>query len=239
MISVAVLNESTVVNDGDLPAVVSALQQQVTNDFAPAWGIDADIHYVPRGATPNPAAWQLVILDDSDQAGALGYHDVTSQGLPLGKVFAKTTQQDGGQWTVTASHELLEILADPEINLSVFIQHNATSGRIFAYEVCDAVEETSYNIGNVQVSNFVFPSYFEPGTAAATPQAPFDFLKLLKAPLPALLPGGYMSFFNVGRGSGWRQETDMSAVHSRMVPQDGSRRHRRMTPLEQRRRSVR
>jgi hypothetical protein len=34
-------------------------------------------------------------------------------------------------------------------------------GRFWAYEVCDAVEETSYIVDR-QVSNFVLPPYFEP-----------------------------------------------------------------------------
>ena len=38
-------------------------------------------------------------------------NDVTREGLPLGKVFAKTDQQYGEKWTGTASHELLEMLA--------------------------------------------------------------------------------------------------------------------------------
>jgi len=50
-----------------------------------------------------------VILDDSDQAGALGYHDLTSDGLPIGKVFAASDLKAGTSWTVTASHELLEM----------------------------------------------------------------------------------------------------------------------------------
>ena len=55
-------------------------------------------------------------MDDSDQAGALGYHDLTSAGLPMGKVFARTDLQNNLSWTVTVSHELLEILGDPMIN---------------------------------------------------------------------------------------------------------------------------
>src|SRR5438876_10422189 len=85
-IQVAVMNASTVLSDSAVQAAVPDLQTQVHRDFAPAWGIDADLTFVPTGSHPLPTAWQLVILDNSDQAGALGYHDVTAQGLPLGKV---------------------------------------------------------------------------------------------------------------------------------------------------------
>src|SRR5207244_6897591 len=124
------------------------LQTQVQRDFAPVWGIDADLSFVPQDSAPPSGAWWLVILDNSDQAGALGYHDVTNQGMPLGKVFAATDQQFGSQWTATASHELLEMLGDPEINLTVFVQSSQSAGVLYAYEVCDACEadQFGYNI---------------------------------------------------------------------------------------------
>jgi len=42
-----------------------------------------------------------------------GHHDLTPDGLPVGKSFAGTDKHFGHSWTVTASHELLEMLADP------------------------------------------------------------------------------------------------------------------------------
>ena len=78
----------------------------------------------------------------------------------MGKVFAKTDLQYNSSWTVTASHELLEMLGDPEINLGVFVQPNAQTGRLYAYENCDACESDNYGyqIGNILVSDFVFPT---------------------------------------------------------------------------------
>src|SRR5580704_7239638 len=87
-IQISVINASTVVTDDDVRPVVDAMQKQVTNDFLPAWGVGAQLTFVPSGNTPAPGTWWLSILDDSDQAGALGYHDLTPDGLPIGKVFA-------------------------------------------------------------------------------------------------------------------------------------------------------
>ena len=112
-IQISVINASTVVTDDDVRPVVDALQRQVSNDFLAAWGVDARLTFVPTSSMPPPGTWWLSILDDSDQAGALGYHDLTPDGLPLGKVFAATDLKYGSQWSVTASHELLEMLADP------------------------------------------------------------------------------------------------------------------------------
>src|SRR5258708_5261525 len=139
-IRIAVINASTVLTDAQVKAAVPALQTQVHRDFAPAWGVDADLSFVPKGESPDPGAWWLVILDTSDAAGALGYHDLTNEGLPLGKVFAKSDIDLGYAWTVTASHELLEMLGDPDINLTAFVEYTDKSGILYAYEVCDACE---------------------------------------------------------------------------------------------------
>ncbi len=87
-IQISVINASTVLADDEIQPVVGALQKQVNNEFRSAWGIDAKLEFVPNGMQPPEGTWWLAILDDSDQAGALGYHDVTTEGLPMGKVFA-------------------------------------------------------------------------------------------------------------------------------------------------------
>jgi hypothetical protein len=242
-IAVAVMNASTVLTDNAVNAVVPALQTQVRDHFAPAWGIDADLTFVPTGSQPMAGAWWLVILDNSDQAGALGYHDVTNEGLPLGKVFAATSLLHGLQWTVTASHELLEMLADPEINLTVFVQSSARRGILYAYEVCDACEadEFGYQINNIQVSDFVYPAWFESFRQRGSTQ--FDHRQHLRRPFE-LLSGGYIGAFNVTAGSGWTQLVAREAPHSalaepdqleegpydyRIRPHVGSRRERRRT----------
>jgi hypothetical protein len=240
-IAVAIINESTLLTDDQVRAIVPALQQQVSRDFAPAWGIDANLTFVAKGGQPAAAAWWLVILDDADQAGALGYHETTTQGLPLGKVFARTAQQDGVNWTVTASHELLEMLADPEINLTVFVQHTNTTGTLYAYEVCDACEadQFGYEISGVAVSDFVYPAWFESFRTPGSTQ--FDQQNHLKGHLPLLLPGGYIGAFDIGHGRGWHQVTAMrhepvQGMRRVQAPQ-GSRRDRRAISRDQWRRS--
>ena len=101
------------------------------------WGIDATLNFVQQGASPPAGTWWLTILDNSDQAGSLGYHDLTNEGLPLGRVFAGSDMVNGNNWTVTASHELLEMLIDPDINRAVFIQDETGAGKLYAYEICE------------------------------------------------------------------------------------------------------
>jgi len=236
---VAVINSSSVVSDDDVQAAVPALQTQVTRDFAPAWGTDADVTFVPSGKKPPAGAWWLVVLDDSDAAGALGYHDLTNDGLPLSKVFAKSDQQYGFNWTVTASHELLEMLADPDINLTVFVQSSANAGVLYAREVCDACEADAlgYDIDGVTVTDFVYPAWFESFRKAKSTQ--FDHKKHLTKPFE-LAAGGYIGAFDISSGSGWHQvhPDGMRAARYADRAPVGSRRERRRTPRDQWQRST-
>jgi hypothetical protein len=134
---------------------------------------------------------------------------------------------------VTASHELLEMLADPNINLTVFVQNANTTGTLYAYEVCDACEDDSlsYEINNIQVSDFVYPAWFENFREQGSTQ--FDKMNHIQSPLQ-LLTGGYIGIFNVADGSGWQQKTEeRHPVNLRHRGHVGSRRERRSVPHTQ------
>lgn len=226
-IQIAVINESTVLSDMDVAPVVAALQKQVSHDFCPVWGVDAELTIAATGAQPPTGSWWLVLLDDSDQANALGYHDLTTEGLPIGKVFAASDIKAGTLWSVTASHELLEMLGDPNVNLTVFVQNSNTAGVLYSYEVCDACEDDSYGyaIDSITVSDFVYPSWFESFRAEGSTQ--FDRMNKIQTPLQ-LLTGGYIGMFNVNSGSGWQQKTEEKRPTSlRSRGAVGTRRERR------------
>ncbi len=57
-IKVAVINASTVLTDAQVQAVVPAPQTKVHSHFAPAWGLDAALAFVPK--TPKPAPGGVV-----------------------------------------------------------------------------------------------------------------------------------------------------------------------------------
>lgn len=141
--------------------------------------------------------------------------------------------QFGMQWAAYASNELLEMLADPDINLTAFRQKGDSRGRLYAYEVCDACEadQYGYKIGNVLVSDFAYPAWFESFRKKGSTQ--FDHGKHIDAPFK-LAPGGYISVFDVGSGDGWTQITAEKSPHTySMRPKVGARRERRRTPREQ------
>lgn len=238
-IQIAILNHSTVLTDTQVQAVVPALQTQVTDHFAPVWGIHADLTFVPHGQSPAPGTWWLVILDHSDHQGALGYHfnDLTTQGLPMGKVFAGTDIQSGSSWTVTLSHELLEMLGDPDINLCA-ANPQPNGLRFFAYEVADACESDQYGyyINGVLVTDFVYPAWFESFRQPNSTQ--FDHHNLIHQPF-WLLPGGFISIYDVHSGSGWTQlQAETAPITRDMRARVGSRRERRRVPRAHWMRSV-
>lgn len=227
MIEIAIKNLSTVITQAELAKAMPGFQLQVTRDFASVWGIDAKLHLLERGAALPGGAWQLNVFDNADEAGALGYHETTAKGLPLGKVFAKTTLDYGGLWTVTFSHELLEMLLDPAINLlAIDEQHH----RAYAYEACDSVEadELGYQVLGVQVSDFVKPSFFEPGVAVAHTGRSFcnHVSKAFQ-----LAHGGYLSFIDLTNGE-WQQiDFNRAPAHAAK----GSRAARRRVKVQERR----
>jgi hypothetical protein len=234
MINIDCINASTEASDQTIKWLTAALQKQVTRDFAPIWGTPAQLFFVPKAGTPNPAHWQLVFLDNADIANALGYHDLTATGLPLGKVFIRTTELAGDAWSVTASHELLEMLVDPWVDSAVIqLNSDGTTGFAYAQEVCDACEQDSlgYVINDFKVSDFVTPEWFGPPTLE--PNARFDFMGHISSPLQ-LLPGGYIGAIRIDASSGWVQILGES---SKAETSRGSRRRLRTIPRSQRKRS--
>ena len=119
------------------------------------------------------------------------------------------------------------------INLTVFVQNgNHPTGRLYAYEVCDACEDDSfgYLIERVLVSDFVYPSWFE--SFRKSQSTVFDYQKHTTKAFE-LLKGGYIGYFDVTGGSGWQQETKDKRLDYRARPRVGSRRERRRTPRDQ------
>jgi hypothetical protein len=199
---IAITNQSTVVSDNDVQRLLPALQKQVSSDFFAYWNQDGALTWLPKDNPLTAGWWQIVVLDDPDEAGALGYHELSSVGTPLGKVFAKLDINSGSSWTCTLSHELLEMLADPDINLCA----QADDGKIYSYEVGDPVEADilGYEIDGVLLSDFVTPKWFSPSVFGDR----VDFKRRISKPFE-IAPDGYISIFDPANG--W---TEVQARHS-------------------------
>lgn len=185
---IAVVNKATVPLGVDLNKLVAAASDYVAcvKSF---WGMGCTLSVVKEV----PAnAWSIVFLDDADVQDALGYHDVTPNGFPCSKVFVKTAITSGEKPCVTFSHELAEMLVDP---FTEQLTMNLNTGDVFPKEVCDAVEEESFNLRGIPFSNFVLPEWFQ--SWQTTPLMRYDFMGHLKAPF-ALSSGGYASILRNG-----------------------------------------
>ena len=159
MPQIAVMNESTAISDADVQKMLPAFQQQWNNDLRAVWGVDdASFVFVPKNHMPSAGSWWLVFLDDSDQADALAYHDLTNQGLPISKVFVKTLLADKASVSVGATHELCEMAVDPWLNSA----YQDPKGVFWAGEVADPVEsdQYGYKIGDILVTDFITPNWF-------------------------------------------------------------------------------
>lgn len=206
--TIVVVNKAKTPLGVELDKLIAALQKQVDRDFVPRWGTPAKL---VKASDFAKGSWAIVFLDDADQPGALAYHDLTPDGFPLSKVFVRTTINDGSLVSVSTSHELLEMLVDPAINM---MTDGPDPKAAYAYEVCDAVEETTYVIDGVTVSNFVFPSFFETFRKARSTQ--FDFLGKLTKPFQ-LLAGGYQSVWKNGK---WASVFASPAKRKRFAGED-------------------
>jgi hypothetical protein len=216
VIKVSVLNRSdgAVTDDQVRHLVRNGLQPQVSEDFAPIWRINATLKVTEK---PEPGSWWLVILADTDNPCWQGYHCLTPEELPLARVFANTAKKAGNDWTVAASHELLEMLVDPDDNRMVcdppFVPENLPrpgqkkprlfpgqiKGRFYALEVCDpcSSDDCGYRrIGHgPRLSDFVLPSWFQKGREAGY----FDFNHRIKKPFE-LAEGGYVGIYSYDKG---------------------------------------
>ena len=218
---IACFNKSTVALGVDFDALVSAMQVYVDRYVAPVWGTPAKL-VKSRGFVKG--AWAMVFLDDADQEGALAYHDLTPDGLPESKVFVKTTLDNNDLVSVSASHELVEMLVDPAINMMTM---GPDPKSVYAYESADPVEALSFPVNGIEMSDFVFPSYFETFHKAGSVQ--FDQLKKIKRPFQ-ILAGGYQIVFKNGKWSqiyGSKTKKRLFALEDRRGHRSQERRKRK------------
>ncbi|HEX8293602.1 MAG TPA: hypothetical protein VF570_17700 [Pyrinomonadaceae bacterium] len=190
---IVIRSTTTLVPEEQLREIIDALQQQVTRDFQPAWGIGATIIYGEKNQQyPNAYRINVRRTAGEEDAGYLGYH-FSEAGYPVATIFAEEDLKDDKTISDTLSHEVLEMLVDPACNLYA---HRSADGarpaRGYFYEVCDSVQREKYEIDGHLVCNFVHPEWFEQVWARGSRQ--FDHLKTLSEPFE-LLDGCYADVY--------------------------------------------
>ena len=213
MTTIAIINKSSLIPDNDGALMTKACQQQLTNHASKLLGrLPWNLLYVPKaGSIVAPAdAFPLVLLDDPDHAGALGYHTEDPNGRVWGRVFAKPVLSNGGTMlngslsvSTVLSHEVLETFVDKSVN---FWADKLDGKTMIAMEIADPVENDSYTVQvstgvlsknvAVSVSNFVTDAWFDPQAPA---NARRDFMNTTPGPL-MMSKGGYVVELNYTTG---------------------------------------
>jgi hypothetical protein len=195
---VALVDASGTIEASALAEVAGALNEQVQADIAPAWKVAATVGAYPQAP---PATWRIELRDTVELKDAAGFHS-DDRGQPFAQV-ALTA----GNWTVTASHELVEMLVDP---FGSRLHGAAAPGgwegespRVnYVMEPGDPCEEIEYAVGGVPMSDFVLPSFYR-----STPRgslAAYSHTGAVTEPLQ-ILDGGYISFVDPATGAVWQR----------------------------------
>jgi hypothetical protein len=203
--------------DERVQQVVRAINRQLREDFQLYWsqrvvlslGGNADATIDPQRLCDlrgDAIVYLLENATDSTFEGVLGVHDQNLRGVPFGFVFTEISDQLGEDWSITLSHEVLELVGDAEVNKLAAgpdprDPDNQQRYVLHWFEMCDAVQDEWYEIDSVKVSNFVTPLYFTLGEQEG---ARNDFLNrsghggTLRS--FGVKPGGYVGFLDPATG---------------------------------------
>jgi len=194
----ALVAETARVSHSQLTRVSAALQKQAIRDFGPIWSVDATVDAFASLDDVPIGYWPIIVQDDIGQPGAAGVH-LDENGQPYSLV------EYSESWSLTASHETLEMLADPFGNrLVAGDSPEPGQGRVeFLVEVADPVEDAqfAYKVNGVLVSDFITPNYYDPVAAAGVR---YSFGGHLDGPRK-IAQGGYLSWHDPD-GDHWFQE---------------------------------
>lgn len=185
--TIALVNRTSKKTPEEIARCARSIDWQVRADLAPAWGFYASVFYAPKEELLPDSTWRVYLYDepaDLTGAGRLGYHRFDgATPTPVGHVFVGPSERADEPWSAITSHEVIEMLGDPWVNLEV-----RRGAELWPRELCDAVQGEYYRtplVDGLEVADFVRPEYFIEGATG-----PFDHLGRLSAPF-SLAPAGY------------------------------------------------
>ena len=206
---VAVVSESVNVPFSKMGPVSAALQKQAIRDVGPIWDLHATVDAFAALEDVPVGYWPIIIRDDIKTPGAAGVHEDDS-----GQPFALVQAEHG--WSLTASHEMIEMLVDPLGNrLTAGQSPKPGQGRVeFLVEPCDPSEaaQFAYVVNGITVSDFYTPKYF---STVENPADRYSYSGAIKKPRQ-VLAGGYLSWHDPVSGH-WFQETFFNGKKPKFV----------------------
>jgi hypothetical protein len=196
---VALVSQSAGVSFSDVGRVSAALQKQAMRDLAPVWDVQATCDAFATLEDVPVGHWPMIVEDDINTPGAEGVHEDSS-----GQPFALITTSD--VWSLTASHEMIEMLVDPFGKRVTEGQSPMDGqGRVeFLVEPCDPCEapDFAYAIDGITVSDFYTPLYF---STVARPSDVYSHTGAITAPR-TVLQGGYLSWHDPVSDHWWQEK---------------------------------
>ena len=184
---VALVSEIREISASELTSVAAALQKQVTRDFSPIWGVPSTVDAFTRLEDVPIGYWPIIVSKNIHDPGAAGVH-LDKHGQPFALV------QYSQSWSLTVSHECLDMLVDPCGNRVIAGQSpKSDQGRVeFLVEACDPCEGSgyAYTSNGVLVSDFITPHFFDPVVSAGIR---YSFTGAIQSPRE-VLSGGYLSW---------------------------------------------
>jgi hypothetical protein len=166
---ISVVNRSRLATS-EVRRALRSINRQIARDFEPRWDLGAEVRLAAKGtsvASLKRHGHAVVKLrDEPPPDTAPGFHTAID-GQVDAVIYTQLPKLVRSMdpwlvWTADLSHEILEIIADPEVNILVKGPHPGRARHtVFHYrEVCDPVQATTYEIDGVTVSNFVLPHYY-------------------------------------------------------------------------------
>jgi hypothetical protein len=195
---IALVPEGVGISLAALAPVAAAISRQVARDFGPIWQVDATVDPFPS-LDKVPLGYWPVLISMRELGSNEGVH-LDKDGQPYALVeFSET-------WSLTASHECLELLADPFCNRTIPGPSPANpDARVeFLMEICDPCQDArcAYTVNDILVSDFCTPEYFEPISNAPLR---YSFKQSLTDPR-FVAEGGYLSWKDTVSGDWWQRQ---------------------------------
>ena len=199
VIELAVVSETERITHSQLSRVVAALQKQAIRDFRGVWEVTATVDGFEKLEDVPVGYWPIIVRDDIGEApGVAGYHHDKD-----GQPFSLVKYSDS--WSLTASHEMLEMLGDPwGSRLVAGPSPKPDQGRVeFLVEVSDPPQaaQFGYTVNGFLVSDFITPNFYDP---VATTGVRYSFGGHVPGPRQ-IARGGYISWHEPATDHWWQQ----------------------------------
>jgi hypothetical protein len=196
LMNLALVVETRRIPRAAIKEVAAAVQRQISRDFAPIWDVDATLDPFLALSDVPPGYWPIVVRDDFPGMDIIGIH-LDEKGQPFALV------QNNPTWSLTVSHEALEMISDPwGSRLVPGGSPRPGQGLVeLLVEVCDPPGGVAhaYTVNGYLVSDFVTPSYYDP---VAVPGGRYSFTGAIERPR-SIVGGGYLAWRDPASDEWW------------------------------------